>query len=161
MTHQRPVDILAFTSMSTIKTYAPVAYGSKSFTPHNKKCPFTRKILFSSNRHGEIRSLDLYFGEHQSQLSSWQTANQWQDFFKLKRSHTIIDFIWFCATVYLYHSTPLQVKWTLLSRLQIDPIEKLTLQIREDVPTQPIRLSHQRRRIAIGRTALAAQTVKA
>ena len=47
------------------KTYAPVSFGSKVFSPHNLRCQFTRKNFWQST--WLFLSLHTYSGKHQNQ----------------------------------------------------------------------------------------------
>ena len=53
---------------STRKTYAPVAFGSKTFSPHNSKCPYIPKNFWQYTWH--FSSLHKFHGKQQSQQLS-------------------------------------------------------------------------------------------
>ena len=46
------------------KTYAPVAFGSKVFSPHSLRCHFTRKNFWQSRWH--FLNLRTFCGKHQN-----------------------------------------------------------------------------------------------
>ena len=50
------------------KTYAPVAFGSKIFSLHNSRCPYTQKNFCQSTWH--FSSLHTFCGKQQSQQMS-------------------------------------------------------------------------------------------
>ena len=67
---------------STRKIFAPIAYGSKTFSPTQLKMSIYAKEFLAIFL--PSRNLDIYFGEPQNRCLYLQTTNQSQDFFKQK-----------------------------------------------------------------------------
>ena len=55
-------------TQSKRKTYAPVAFGSKVFSPHSTRCQFTRRNFWQSTWH--FLNLHTYCGKHQNRRLS-------------------------------------------------------------------------------------------
>ena len=130
---------------STRKAYAPVAYGSKTFSPAQLKMSIYAKaflaIFFAFKEFGHIfwgtpkpviiltdnKSVTRFFQTKIIPPSLWNACDY------------VIQFNFTIAHIPGKNNTAADY----LSRLEISPKEKLILRIREDIPTTPIELHVQ------------------
>ena len=70
---------------SNRKTYAPVAFGSKIFSPSQLKMSIYSKEILAI--YMDFMSSHTFCGKQQSQQLSWQTTNQLPAFSKQRQSH--------------------------------------------------------------------------
>ena len=130
---------------STRKAYAPVAYGSKTFSPAQLKMSIYAKeflaIFFAFKEFGHIfwgtpkpviiltdnKSVTRFFQTKIIPPSLWNACDY------------VIQFNFTIAHIPGKNNTAADY----LSRLEISPKEKLILRIREDIPTTPIDLHVQ------------------
>ena len=125
---------------STRKAYAPVAYGSKTFSPAQLKMSIYTKeflaIFFAFKEFGHI-----FWGTPKPVIIL--TDNKWvTQFFQTK---IIPPSLWnACDHVIQFNFTIAHIPGKnntaadYLSRREISPKEKLILRIRDDIPTTPI-----------------------
>ena len=129
---------------STRKTYAPIAYGSKTYSPSQIKMSIYAKeflaIYMAFKEFGHIfwgatkpviiltdsKSVTRFFQTKMIPPPLWNACN-----FVLKFNFTIAHIPGKMNTAADYF----------LSRLEMDPNEKIILKIREDIPTKPIEVN--------------------
>ena len=132
-------------STSVKKSYAPIAYGSKTFTPSQLKMSIYAKeslaIYYAFKEFGHIfrgtpqpviiltdnKSVTRFFQTKIIPPPLWNAC----DF--------VIEFNFIIAHIPGKNNTAADY----LSRMEMDPIEKLVLKIREDVETRPIEVNVQ------------------
>ena len=130
---------------STRKAYAPVAYGSKTFSPTQLKMSIYAKdflaIFFAFKEFGHI-----FWGTPKPVIILTDNKSVTR-FFQTK---IITPTLWnACDYVIQFNFTiahiagKINIAADYLSRLEISPKEKLILRIREDIPTTPIDLHVQ------------------
>ena len=130
---------------STRKTYAPIAYGSKTYSPSQIKMFIYAKeflaIYMAFKEFGHIfwgatkpviimtdsKSVTRFFQTKMIPPSLWNACD-----FVLQFNFTIADILGKMNTAADF-----------LSRLEMDPNEKIILKIREDIPTQPTEVNIQ------------------
>ena len=128
---------------STRKTYAPIAYGSKTYSPSQIKiCIYAKEFLaiyMAFKQIGHIfwvatkpviimtdsKSVTRFFQTKMFPRPLWNACD-----FVLKFNFTIAHI-----------PGKLNTAADFLPRLEMDPNEKMILKIREDIPTQPIEVN--------------------
>ena len=128
---------------STRKTYAPIAYGSKTYSPSQIKMSIYAKeflaIYMAFKEFGHIfwgatkpviimtdsKSVTRFFQTNMIPPPLWNAC----DF--------VLQFIFTIAHILGKMNTAADF----LSRLEMDPNEKIILKIREDIPTKPIEVN--------------------
>ena len=128
---------------STRKTYAPIAYGSKTYTPSQIKMSIYAKeflaIYMAFKEFGHI-----FWGATKPVIIMTDSKSVTR-FFQTKM---IPPPLWnACVFVLQFNFTIAHVPGTMntaadfLSRLELDPNEKISLKIRKDIPTKPIEVN--------------------
>ena len=128
---------------STRKTYAPIAYGSKTFSPSQIKMSIYAKeflaIYMAFKEFGHI-----FWGATKPVIIMTDSKSV-TSFFQTK---VIPPPLWnACDFVLQFNFTiahipgKMNTAADLLSRLKMDPNEKVILKIREDIPTKPIEVN--------------------
>ena len=128
---------------STRKTYAPVAYGSKTYSPSQIKMSIYAKeflaIYMAFNEFGHI-----FWGTTKPVIIMTDSKSVTR-FFQTK---VIPPPLWIaCDFVVQFNSTIAHIPGKMntaadfLSRLEMDPNKKIVLKIKEDIPTKPIEVN--------------------
>ena len=132
-----------FTSLR--KSYAPVAYGSKTFTQHRSKCQFMPKNSLQSILHSKNSGISS--GVRRNRSSSLRTTKLSRRFFQTKIIPPILwnacDYVIQFNFVIAHIPGAQNTAADYLSRLEADPKDKLVMKIREDVQTLPIEINVQ------------------
>ena len=128
---------------STRKTYAPIAYGSKTYSPSQIKMSIYAKEL-----------LAIYMAFKEFGHNSWGATKQViimtdsKSVTRFFQTKMIPPPLWnACDFVLQFNFTiahipgKMNTAAEILSRLEIDPNEKLILKTREDIPTKPIEVN--------------------
>ena len=128
---------------STRNTYAPIAYGSKTYSPSQIKMSINAKevlaIFLAFKQFGHIfwgatkpviimtvsKSVTRFFQTKMIPPPLWNACN-----FVLKLNFTIVHI-----------PGKMNTAADFLSLLELDPTEKIFLKIREDLPTEPIEVN--------------------
>ena len=130
---------------SVKKSYAPIAYGSKTFTPSQLKMSIYAKeflaIYYAFKEFGHI-----FWGTPQPVINLTDNKSVTR-FFQTKiippplwnACDFVIQFNFIIAHIPGKNNTAADF----LSRMEMDPTEKLVLKIREDVETRPIEVNVQ------------------
>ena len=137
-----------FTSVK--KSYAPIAYGSKTFIPSQLKMPIYAKVFlaiyYASKAFGHI-----FWGTPKSVINLTDNKSVTR-FFQTK---IVPPPLWnACDFVTQFNFTTAYIPGKnitaadYLSRMEMDPTEKLVLKIRADVETQPIEVNVQSARVS-------------
>ena len=137
-----------FTSVK--KSYAPIAYGSKTFIPSQLKMPIYAKVFlaiyYASKAFGYI-----FWGTPKSVINLTDNKSVTR-FFQTK---IVPPPLWnACDFVTQFNFTTAYIPGKnitaadYLSRMEMDPTEKLVLKIRADVETQPIEVNVQSARVS-------------
>ena len=128
---------------STRKTYAPMAYGSKTYSPaHIKMSIYAKEFLAIYMAFKEFGH--IFWGATKPVIIMTDSKSVTR-FFQTKM---IPPPLWnACDFVLQFNFTIAHIPGKmntaayLLSRLEIDPNEKVILKIREDIPTKPIEVN--------------------
>ena len=125
------------------KTYAPVLFGSKVFSPHNSKCQFTRKKFWLNTWH--FLSLHTFCGKQPKPTVVLKDTKSVTRFFQTK---TIPPSLWNANDYVLqfnfkiaHFAGSVNTAAIFFSRLELKVTEKIQLKIRDDVQTTPIEVT--------------------
>ena len=128
---------------STRKTYAPIAYGSKTYSPSQIKMSIYAKEFLAI--YMAFKGFGHIFWGATKQVIIMTESKSVTRFFQTKM---IPPPLWnACEFVLQYNFTIAHIPGKVntaadfLSRLEMDPNEKITLKIREDIPTKPIEVN--------------------
>ena len=135
---------------SVKKSYAPVAYGSKTFTPSQLKMSICAKEF-----------LAIYYAFKEFGHNFWGTPNpvfiptDKKPVTRFYQTKIIPPPLWnACDFVIQFNFVTAHIPGKnntaadYLSRMKMDPTEKLVLKIREDVETRPIEVNVQSARVS-------------
>ena len=135
---------------STRKTYAPIAYGSKTYSPSQIKMSIYAKEFLAI--YMASKDFELVFWGATKPVIIMTDSKSVTRFFQTKM---IPPPLWnACDSVLQFNFTiaPIPAKLNtagdFLSRLEMDPNEKIILKIREDIPTKPIEVNIESKAIA-------------
>ena len=128
---------------STRKTYAPIAYGSKTFSPSQIKTSIYAKEFLAIYK--TFKEFGHKFWGATKPVIIMTDSKSVTRFFLIK---VIPPPLWnACDFVLHFNFTIAHIPGKMntaadfLSRLEMDPNEKIILKIREDIPTQPIEVN--------------------
>ena len=141
---------------STRKTYAPIAYGSKTYSPSQIKMSiYAKELLAIYMAFEEVGH--IFWGASKPVIIMTDSKSVTR-FFQIKM---IPPPLWnACDFVLQFHFTiahfpgKMNTAADFLSRLEIDPNEKIFLKIREDIPTKPIEVNIESTGIAQEETVI-------
>ena len=128
---------------STRKTYAPIAYGSKTYSPSQIKiCKYAKEFLaiyMAFEKFGHV------FWGSTKPVTIMTGSKSVTRFFQTKM---IPSYLWnACDFVLQFNFTFAHIPGKMytaanfLCRLDMDPNEKTILKVREDIPTKPIEVN--------------------
>ena len=128
---------------STRKTYAPIAYGSKTYSPSQIKMPIYAKeflaIYMAFKEFGHI-----FWGTTKPVIIMTDSKSVTR-FFQTKMIPPPLwnacDFVLQFNFTIAHVPAKMNTAAVFLSRLEMDPNEKISLKIREDIPTKPIEVN--------------------
>ena len=140
---------------STRKTYDPIAYGSKTYSPSQIKMSIDPKEFLAI--YMTFKEIGRIFWGATTPVIIMTDSKSVTRFFQTKM---ILPPLWnACDFVLKFNFTiahnpgKKNTAADFLSRLEIDPNEKLILKIREDIPTKPIEVNIESTGIAQEETA--------
>ena len=128
---------------STRKTYAPIAYGSKTYSPSQiKMYIYAKEFLAIHIAFKEF--VHIFWGATKPEIIMTDSKSVTR-FFQTKMIPPPLwnacDFVLQFNFTIAHFSGKRNTAANFLSRLEMDPNEKIILKIREDIPTKPIEVN--------------------
>ena len=127
---------------STRKTYAPIAYGSKTYSPSQIKMSIYAKEILAI--YSAFKQFGHIFWGATKPVIIVTDSKSVTRFFQTKMIppplRNACDFVLQFNFTIAHNPGKMNTAADFLSRLEMDPIEKIILKIREDIPTKPIEL---------------------
>ena len=135
---------------STCKTYAPIAYGSKTYSPSEIKMSIYAKKILAIYMAFKVFG-HIFWGTTKPVIIMTDSKSVTR-FFQTKMIPPPLwnacDFVLQLNFAIAHIPGTMNTAADFLSRLEMDPNEKLILKIREDIPTRPIEVNNESTGIA-------------
>ena len=139
---------------STRKTYAPIAYGSKTYSPSQIKMSIYAKEFLAI--HMAFKEVGHIFWSAIKPVIIMTDSKSVTRFFQTKMIPPPLwnacDFVLQFNVTIAHFLGKMNTAADFLSRLEMDPNEKIILKIREDIPTKPIEVNIESTGIALEET---------
>ena len=130
-------------STSTRKTYAPTTYGTKTYTPTQTKMSIYAKEFLAL--YLALKEIGHIFWGATKPVTTKTDSKSVTRFFETKiippPLWSVCDFVLQVNFTIAHIPGKMNTAAEFLSRLEMDPSDKLILKIREDIPTKPIEVN--------------------